>query len=41
MNRTLSDSAPELAEGWFPALPAPLMNFRFISLWPDGKSGSR
>ena len=35
------DSIVEVAEGRFPALPAPLQAFQFIALWLDAKNGSR
>ncbi len=35
------DSIIEVAEGRFPALPAPLRALQFIALWLDAKSGSR
>jgi tRNA-dependent cyclodipeptide synthase len=35
------DSIIEIAEGRYPALPAPLKDLRFIALWLDAKSGAR
>jgi tRNA-dependent cyclodipeptide synthase len=35
------DSIVEIAEGRFPALPAPLRALGFIALWLDAKSGAR
>jgi len=35
------DSIIEVAEGRFPALPAPLRALQFIALWLDAKSGAR
>lgn len=35
------DSISEIAEGRYPALPAPLKDLQFIALWLDGKNGAR
>jgi tRNA-dependent cyclodipeptide synthase len=35
------NSIVEIAEGRYPALPAPLQALRFIALWLDAKSGAR